>query len=382
MPGFTEDFYKNRLFTDTMYSYDYPAEEKTGVPNDVGVEYRGNGDIILRLWAPEAKKVEMKSWDRDFPVVKEGGMFTATLKYDETATGPRYFNIYMDGTEVLYPYFPIYWTGNRPTNYVEVPDEEFGFCMTGDVPHGALIREIYWAECMGNFERCLVYTPPGYMNGTEEYPVLYLQNGGSDNEMCWEYSGRMSQTMDNLIASGEAKPFIVVMNNTQLRLGGRTANLRDLGYERMLIESCIPYIEKTYRVKKDKWNRAIGGLSMGAYMSNDIGLRHPELFGSIGGFTASMTTTENRELYERPYPSVIAAAKEDISAFADDYRLFFRSTTRQENHFEFFEADDRLCEESGIAALDCYHRIVYEDRTSKWSSWRQGYRDFAKLLFR
>lgn len=382
MPQFSKEFLANRLFTDTMVSYDAPAEEKGEIPGEVGVEYRENGDVLLRLWAPEARTVEMKSWDGPFPIVGEGGMFTATVRYDETATGPRWFHVYVDGTEMVYPYFPVFWTGNRPTNYVEIPDPDFDFCMTKDVPHGGLTREIYWAGCMNQYERCLVYTPPGYMNGREEYPVLYLNNGGTDNELCWEYSGRMSQTMDNLIASGQARPFLVVMNNTMLRFGGRIDNMRDLGYETMLIESCIPYIERTYRVKKDKWNRAIGGLSMGAYMANDIGLRHPELFGSIGGFTASMTTTEARETYERPYPVVMAEARKDSSAFADQYRLFFRSTTRQENHFEFFEADDRLCEECGIAALPCYHRVVYEDRASKWSSWRQGFRDFAKLLFR
>ena len=382
MAEFSREFLNNRLFTDNALTYDDMCTERRGIPENTGVEYKENGDVVLRLWAPDAKEVVIKSFNDTFACENHEGLFECTIPYDEKATGPRMVIPYVDGNETLYPWFPVYWTMNRPVNYVEIPDHAFEFCMAQDVPHGALIREMFWAECMGNYERCIVYTPPGYMKGTEEYPVLYLQNGGTDNEICWEYSGRMSQTMDNLIAAGKAKPFIVVMCNTMLRFGGKVKNQRDLGYETMLIESCIPYIEANYRVKTDKWNRAIAGLSMGAYMTNDIGLRHPELFGSVGGFTASMTTTEHWEVYERPYPAVMAAAKQDIRTFADNYRLFFRSTTRQENHFEFFEADDRLCEESGIAALDCYHRVVYEDRTSKWSSWRQGFRDFACLVFR
>ena len=97
------------------------------------------------------------------------------------------------------------------------------------------------------------------------------------------YAGRVAYILDNLIAEGKAEPFIVVMNNGMLRYSGNAVmSVIDLAFERMLTESCIPYIEKNYRVKAGKWNRAITGLSMGCMQTCDIAFRHPELFGNLG----------------------------------------------------------------------------------------------------
>jgi len=35
--------------------------------------------------------------------------------------------------------------------------------------------------------RMCVYTPPGYENGNEKYPVLYLFHGAGGNEDSWTY---------------------------------------------------------------------------------------------------------------------------------------------------------------------------------------------------
>lgn len=306
------------------------------------------------------------------------------MPYDIKNTGPRTVNVCLDGTVLLYPYLPIYWTSNRPCNYIEVPDPDGEFHMIQDVPRGAMYREIIPVEATGAPERIMVYTPPGYMKGTEEYPVLYLINGGTDNEVCWEYTGRISHIMDNLIAKKECVPFIVVMCNSMLRKNGQipffydgVATVDDT-VERMLLDSCIPYIEQNYRVKTGKQNRAIAGLSMGAYITCDIGLAHPEIFANVATFTACMTHETITMDYKRPYKKVMA----DPKKFNENYKVFFRSTTRLKDHFNYFESDDEICAKAGIDQLPCYFRTVYPPNTSKWNSWRMGVRDFAKLLFR
>lgn len=146
----------------------------------------------------------------------------------------------------------------------------------------------------------------------------------------------------------------------------------------MLTGSCIPYIESHYRVKKGKWNRAVGGLSMGAYQCNDIGFRHPELFGYMGHFTASMTHETIRTTYERPYKKVL----ENKESFEKNYKVYYRSTPPNEDHLEYYQADDRLYQEAGIDKLPCYVRKLYPEGTSRWKSWRMGLRDYVKLIFK
>ena len=45
----------------------------------------------------------------------------------------------------------------------------------------------------------------------ERYPVLYLQHGGGEDETGWIKQGNANFILDNLIASGNSKPMIIVM---------------------------------------------------------------------------------------------------------------------------------------------------------------------------
>ena len=61
---------------------------------------------------------------------------------------------------------------------------------------------------------CFVYTPPNYeKDPTSAIPVLYLQHGAGEDETGWGNQGHANLIMDNLIAEGKAKPFIIVMEN-------------------------------------------------------------------------------------------------------------------------------------------------------------------------
>src|SRR5208283_1315522 len=62
--------------------------------------------------------------------------------------------------------------------------------------------------------RCFVYTPPDYdQDPNKRYPVLYLQHGAGEDETGWGNQGHANLIMDNLIAAGKTKPFIIVMDN-------------------------------------------------------------------------------------------------------------------------------------------------------------------------
>lgn len=142
------------------------------------------------------------------------------------------------------------------------------------------------SKILGTSKEYSVYLPDGYGNSDKEYPVLYLLHGASDTHKAWAAKGNVQKIADREIRVGSALPMIIVMpdargvesNNTGKNMG--YFNLPDWSYEDHFFEEFIPYIENTYRVKKEKGSRAIAGLSMGGGGSVVYAMRHPEMFSS------------------------------------------------------------------------------------------------------
>lgn len=120
-----------------------------------------------------------------------------------------------------------------------------------------------------------VYCPPGYDTSKQSYPVLYLQHGGGEDERGWSNQGRTDIIMDNLIAQGKAKPMIIVMAD---------GNTHD--FESELLKECIPFVEKNFRVKTDRNNRALAGLSMGGIHTLNVGIPNLNYFAYLGVFSS------------------------------------------------------------------------------------------------
>ncbi len=377
---FTKEFLSRSIFTGQPLAYDGPGPVLEPAHAADGAAWRENGDIDLRLYAPETRSIEFQIiGSRRYTMVKgEDGFFTFTIPYNPYRNGPITVDFYFDGNRLLSPFLPIYYTSNNPHNYLEFPDKNQEFAHVKAVPHGSVSSVLYYSHIHQGYERCFVYTPPGYMNGTERYPVLYLQHGGGENELVWETTGRISSILDNLIAEGACVPFLVVMNNDMLRYPGNEGGPFDHGFEKMLIEECIPYIDSSFRTKTDKWSRAIAGLSMGSYLSCDIALFHPEAFGYFCALTGTMHQRPTMAQYPRPYLDLEACGK----IFRENYRVFFQSATPQEDHLDYCWLDNQLCKECGIADMPGYRFIVHDAHATKWTSWRLGIRDFARLIFR
>ncbi|MCR5573569.1 MAG: esterase [Bacteroidaceae bacterium] len=172
------------------------------------------------------------------------------------------------------------------------------------VPHGNLSKVWYESPTLKLTRRMTVYTPAGYENG-KNYPVLYLLHGAGGDENAWSELGRAAQILDNLIAAGKAKPMLVVMTNGnpntaaapgewdfgmyQPAMGGGGVQLPQAAAT--MDESfmdVVNFIEKNYKVAKNKANRAICGLSMGGGHSFAISKRFPNTFDYVGLFSAAI----------------------------------------------------------------------------------------------
>jgi enterochelin esterase family protein len=192
------------------------------------------------------------------------------------------------------------------TNIFIINGGQADYYKVNDVPHGTVTRRWYDSPGNGRDRRITIYTPPGYENGKEKYPVLYLLHGAGGDEESWVTLGRASQIMDNLIAQGLAKPMIVVMPNgnvSQEAAPGEESrgfykpqfmvpNTMDGKYEETFTD-ILYFVEKSYRVITEKGSRAIAGLSMGGYHSLHISRYYPNRFDYIGLFSAAIMPNQN-----------------------------------------------------------------------------------------
>src|SRR5262249_27967821 len=97
---------------------------------------------------------------------------------------------------------------------IEIPAHDQDFYTLKNVPHGQLRQALYYSPSTNATRRCFVYTPPDYdKDATKRYPVRHLQHGARGDETGRGDQGRANLIMDNLIAEGKAKPFIIVMDN-------------------------------------------------------------------------------------------------------------------------------------------------------------------------
>ena len=173
------------------------------------------------------------------------------------------------------------------------------------VPHGNVSKVWYESPTLKLTRRMTGYTPAGYDKG-KNYPVLYLLHGAGGDENAWSELGRAAQILDNLIAAGKAKPMLVVMTNGnpntaaapgewdfgmyQPAMGGGGVQLPQAAAS--MDESfmdVVNFIEKNYKVAKNKANRAICGLSMGGGHSFQISKRFPNTFDYVGLFSAAVS---------------------------------------------------------------------------------------------
>ena len=126
-----------------------------------------------------------------------------------------------------------------------------------------------------------IYLPPGYETSQRDYPVLYLLHGAGDNHTGWVQFGEVLHIADKAILEGSATAMIVVMPDADTGQRGYFNSIKgDWQYEDFFFQELMPFVEKEYRIKKEKRYRAIAGLSMGGGGSFVYALRHPELFSS------------------------------------------------------------------------------------------------------
>lgn len=173
------------------------------------------------------------------------------------------------------------------------------------IERGAVDTVEYESKTVGTKRKALVYTPPGFKKDGS-YPVLYLLHGIGGDETEWKRGGAPDLILDNLYADQKAAPMIVVMPNGRAQANDRAegnvfAHAKAFeAFEGDLLKDLIPFVERTYPVKKDRESRAVAGLSMGGGQALNFGLGNLDAFAWVGGFSSAPNTRPPEKLVPDP----------------------------------------------------------------------------------
>ncbi len=347
--------------------------------NQIGKEFpqvNSEGRVRVQISAPEALKVQLDIGAVKYDLKKdEKGVWTGeSAPQDE---GFHYYQLNIDGASVPDPGSLYFYGASRWGSGIEVPAQDQDFYALKNVPHGQVREHIYYSEVNKAMRRCFVYTPPGYDKNTKKrYPVLYLQHGGGENETGWSSQGRANLIMDNLIAEGKAKSFIIVMDNGTWTMSGPRRSEGGTwppkgwadGFTNTLLKDIIPMIDASYRTLANQKNRAMAGLSMGGMQTRVITLANPDVFSQVGMFSGGSFSEEDVK---------------NAPGFREKIKLLFVSfgSRELENSRMGFGGNPKENTEKLKELGMNTHFYVSPETAHEWQSWRRSLYQFAQLLF-
>ena len=130
-----------------------------------------------------------------------------------------------------------------------------------------------------------IVLPAEYDSSNERYPVLYLLHGLTQNYTAWGGQGvpAYAELFGDLIVvmpDGGNSWYINYAENG----GGQRNNWED-----HIIQDVVGHVDRNFRTIARREGRAITGLSMGGYGGLTLGLRHPEMFISIGSTSGALS---------------------------------------------------------------------------------------------
>lgn len=344
-----------------------PKEDfKPSELNQPGQEYpqvNSEGYARFRIVAPDAKSVivSLGLGGRGGTVLRKGkdGVWMGTTDgpMDE---GFHYYHFTIDGATVNDPGAKNYYGSVRWESGIEIPAKDRDFYALKNVPHGNVQQILFNSPSTGEQKRAFVYTPAEYSkNAKKKYPVLYLQHGWGEDETAWSNQGCAHLIMDNLIAEGKCKPFIIVMTYgmTNGARYGTIGSFSPKDFETVLVDELIPYVDSHFRTLANKQNRAMAGLSMGGMETKSITLARPDTFDYWGLFSGGTYA-----------PSDLKNVKP---------KLIFTSCGSKENPDGVRKSVDDL-KAAGFNAVS----YVSEGTAHEFLTWRRSLKEMAPLLFK
>lgn len=228
---------------------------------------------------------------------------------------------------------------------------------------GQVLRGTFPGEQRPGF----VYLPPAFSRA-DRYPVVYLLHGMPGDPTEYLAGTDLAGWADTAIATGAVRPFIAVLPaaGPDAHYNGEWAG----PVSAAVVQQIVPWIDGELPTIATARGRVIAGLSAGGYGAADIGLRHPDLFGTVEAWSGYF-----RPLRDGPFrdasPRDLAAndptrlAPALASTLRRDRTRFFLSTGPGHSHW--FKPAETLAFTRELRSLNIpvrYH--AYANAHGEW----------------
>jgi enterochelin esterase-like enzyme len=158
---------------------------------------------------------------------------------------------------------------------------------------GRLLEVHFYSEALHRRTDYLVYLPAEYTR-TRPLPVFYMLHGMPGRPLAFTVNAGVEGKLERLIAERRVRPMILVFPDG--RIDGRTqsdsewANTRWGHFESYVVD-VLSDVDHRFATLPFRQDRAIAGLSAGAYGAINVGLHQVALFGLIQVWSGYFTQT-------------------------------------------------------------------------------------------
>lgn len=360
-------------------------------------EIHEDGTVTFRVQAPKASEIAISgSWmaaDGLSPGIammeKENDSIWSFTTEPLKSEMYRY-NLFVNGVRTIDPAnaHTIRDVANLSNIFI-VGDGQVDLYRVNKVPHGTVTYRWYPSPTVDKTRRMAIYTPPGYENNEENYPVLYLHHGIGGDEEAWLGSGRAAQIMDNLIARGLAKPMIVVMPNgnvfQEASPGNGSSgfvqptfmlpNTMDGAFEESF-KDIQAFVESNYRTIAKKEGRAIAGLSMGGFHTANISLNYPNTFDYVGLFSSALGVQPAGDSTSEMYQHKDEKLKQQME---NGYKLYWMAIG--DGDMEMLLKGNAAFRKK-MDAMGMQYEYLETGGGHTWDNWRSYLSIFAQKIFK
>ena len=351
---------------------------ETTVPGNEFPKVDKEHRAYFRVVAPDAHRVQVDICGKKYDMRRDQqGVWCAVT--DPLVVGFHYYFINIGGMNVIDPATETFFGCNRQAGGIEIPEGPEGdyYRPQQGIAHGQVRSIYYYAKATEEWRHALVYTPAEYEKSKKRYPVLYLQHGMGEDETGWSKQGRMQHIMDNLIASGEAVPMIVVMESGDIKAPFKGGDNRQgfsqygASFYKVMTNDLITTIDSKFRTLRDRDHRAMAGLSWGGHQTFDVVLSHMDLFAWMGAFSGAIFGLDVKTAYNGIF------TRPDEFNRKIHYLFLMSGTEGMDKMFGTKKLVDEL-NNQGIHAH--YYESTGTDH--EWLTWRRGLRQFVPHLFK
>jgi S-formylglutathione hydrolase FrmB len=146
-----------------------------------------------------------------------------------------------------------------------------GAVLEGNLEGDAVDRDVF------------VFLPPSYQKEKHRrYPVVYALHGYSIGAEQWTHEIHVPQTIEGAFAQGAQEMIVVLPDSKTIYNGSMYSSSVTTGdFENYIAHDLVTYIDAHYRTIPERASRGLVGHSMGGYGASRIGMKHPDVFGSL-----------------------------------------------------------------------------------------------------